>query len=114
MMRFHRVSGSLALAVLAIAARVPHCAAQSGFSENFDSVTPPALPTGWVTTHSPGAGALWITAASGTDTPPNVVQLGEPTAPYEDILDSAPFYIATSSAQLRFQHDYAFFVDLGG
>ena len=92
----------------------PRPAVPSGFSENFDGVIAPSLPAGWVTTHSPGTGALWVTDTTNPDTAPNAASLSEGTAPFEDILDSAPISITTTSAQLRFRHNYSFFVDLGG
>ena len=38
----------------------------SSFSENFDGVTPPALPAGWVATNAVDPDAiLWVTSNSG-------------------------------------------------
>jgi hypothetical protein len=96
-------------------ASAPRAAAPSGFTENFDGVTPPALPAGWATAHSPGAGALWVTDTANPDTAPNVAHLSEGgAAPFQDTFDSPPISIVTSSAQLWFRHSFQFFVDLGG
>ena len=39
--------------------------AQGVLLENFDGVTPPAFPAGWVATNAQGQNPLWVTAASG-------------------------------------------------
>src|SRR5450432_1025796 len=114
-----RVAACLLVAVVLPAGflrgSAPRPAAPSGFSENFDGVTAPALPAGWATTHSPGAGALWVTDTANPDTAPNVAHLSEGgTAPFQDTFDSPPISITTSSAQLWFRHSFQFFVDLGG
>ena len=40
----------------------PRPAAPSGFAENFDGVTAPALPAGWVASTVPSEGPQWRTA----------------------------------------------------
>jgi hypothetical protein len=40
------------------------------FSENFDEVTPPALPVGWLATNAQGPSPLWVTSDIGLPTPP--------------------------------------------
>src|SRR5262245_22705612 len=87
--------------------------AQEVLLENFEEVTPPALPTGWVASNAQGHDPLWATAASPFPyTPPNaaVVVAG---ALVNEWLDSPPVSITTSSAQLRFQHAFAFSIDPG-
>src|SRR5215467_14664709 len=39
-------------------------------SENFDSVTPPALPPDWLATNALGPPPLWVTSNNGVITPP--------------------------------------------
>jgi len=58
------------------AATCPPCYSAQLTDENFDNVTPPALPTGWLATNTLGAPPLWVTSNSGVpsppaDTPPN-------------------------------------------
>lgn len=43
------------------------------FSENFDSVTPPALPTGWTMEYINGNPAGWVTYAGNACSSPNVL-----------------------------------------
>ena len=52
-------------------------------SQNFDGVTAPVLPTGWVATNASGSAPLWVTSNSGTPTPvavssPNSIYIDDP------------------------------------
>src|SRR5262249_36424212 len=47
------------------------------FTQNFDSVTAPALPSGW-TTSATGAQSNWVTQASTNNTPPNTAFSPDP------------------------------------
>ena len=74
-------------------------------TQNFDSVTPPALPTNWMTSVEEGA-VPWVTTSSVADTPPNSAFADATTnAGVADLL-SPVIAIATSSAQLTFRNDY--------
>ena len=58
------------------AATCPPCYSAQHTDENFDNVTPPALPTGWLATSTLRPRPLWVTSNSGVpsppaDTPPN-------------------------------------------
>ena len=53
------------------------------FAENFDGVTPPALPPDWVATNAQGPPPLWVTSNSGVpmppaDSPPNAAFIDDP------------------------------------
>src|SRR4051812_5718049 len=86
---------------------------QSVLLENFDGVTPPALPPGWVATNAQGQNPLWVTAGSASAyTPPNSAFVTAGVFA-DERLESPPVSIATSSAELRFQHAFAFSVDPG-
>ncbi len=76
-------------------------------AENFDGVTPPALPYGWVATNALGEEPPWATSAASPDTAPNAAFLSTKAAA-DERLDSPPVWIATSSAQLWFRHAYSF------
>ena len=59
--------------------RCPPCIGLATISENFDSVTPPTLPAGWLATNV-GPLPLWVTSDIGlpsppADTPPNAASL---------------------------------------
>jgi hypothetical protein len=78
-------------------------------SQDFDNVTPPALPAGWTATIAVGPYPLWATEVDPLPPAGNVAYVDDP---YEIIsdkrLDSPPFFIFTNGAQLRFMHVYTF------
>ena len=72
--------------------------------QNFDGVTAPALPTGWVATVAQGSAAPWATTSSNPDTTPNSV-FATPTASTSDnILDSPSIAITGAAPQVTFYH----------
>jgi hypothetical protein len=75
------------------------------FSQNFDGVPAPALPTGWTVSWS-GAGAAWNTTSAKSDTSPNSAFAPDPPAISDNSLVSPPFTVPGSSAQLAFRHSY--------
>ena len=80
--------------------------------EDFDEVTPPALPSGWAADNSAGQNPKWVTSTTEPFTPPNAAYLSVgPNA--DEWLDSAPIPIVSASAQVSFQHDYYFSIDPG-
>jgi len=79
--------------------------------ENFDNVTPPALPPDWLATNALGPPPLWVTSNSGlpmppTDTPPNAAFIDDPAVVSDKRLDSLHFPLAAASAQLTFRHNF--------
>ena len=61
-------------------------------SENFDGVTPPALPPGWLATNAQGPPPLWVASNSGlpmppADTPPNALSIDDPGVVSDKRLD---------------------------
>jgi hypothetical protein len=87
----------------AVSATFPLGIPNQVFSQNFDSVTPPALPANWTVT---SAGPLWYTTNSVSDTPPNSAFAPEPTVPSDDSLVSPVLSIATTLAQVTFRHNF--------
>jgi uncharacterized repeat protein (TIGR01451 family) len=80
------------------------------FSENFDGVTPPALPAGWTATNASGPAPLWVTSNSGVPTPsadslPNAAFVNDPTVVSDKRLDSPSIAIQTSSDKLTFRQN---------
>jgi hypothetical protein len=64
-----------------------------GLSENFDNVSPPALPPDWLATNAQGPPPLWVTSNSGVpippaDTPPNAAFIDDPAVVSDKRLDS--------------------------
>ena len=81
--------------------------------ENFDSVTPPALPAGWTATNAIDPdGILWQTSNTGVpsppaDSPPNAAWVNDPPVVSDKYLDS-PGLNATESyfVWLTFRHNF--------
>jgi len=81
--------------------------------ENFDSVTPPALPAGWSATNGIDPdGILWQTSNTGlpsppADSPPNAAWVNDPPVVSDKYLDS-PSLNATESwfVRLTFRHNF--------
>jgi len=78
-----------------------------GFSENFDGVTPPALPAGWVATNAQGPPPLWVTSNVTPDTPPNEAFVETAGVTSDKRLDT-PGIIVSANAQLSFRNFYNF------
>lgn len=79
----------------------------SGFSENFDGVTSPALPLGWATTNVSGTAASWATTTAAFDTSPNSAFVADSASAGQNALVSPVIAIIGSSAQLSFRHNYS-------
>jgi hypothetical protein len=82
------------------------------FTENFDSVVPPALPAMWTATQGTNtAGApMWVSSNSGVPTPvadtaPNAVFSQDPANLCDNRLDT-PSITYPSGAQLMFKQNY--------
>jgi uncharacterized delta-60 repeat protein len=76
-------------------------------SENFDGVTAPALPAGWVATNPvPGNGILWVTSTITPDTLPNSAFIDDQEGISDKVLDSPPITIDSASAVLSFRNNF--------
>ncbi|HRT58357.1 MAG TPA: hypothetical protein P5038_17160, partial [Candidatus Paceibacterota bacterium] len=73
------------------------------YIEDFDAVTPPALPAGW-STSATGAQSPWATQTALRDTAPNAVACPAPNNVGLADLVSAPITLAAGQAQLTFLH----------
>ena len=72
------------------------CWSLETITENFDNVTPPALPPGWMATNAQGPPPLWVTSDAGVplppaDTPPNAAFIDDPAVVSDKRLDSLQF-----------------------
>jgi hypothetical protein len=83
------------------------------FAENFDAVTPPALPTGW-TTNSAGSGVAWATSTTAPDTAPNAAFTPGRATAGESSLVSPPIAINSNVARLSFRHRFLTETDFDG
>jgi hypothetical protein len=75
-------------------------------AQNFDSVTPPELPSHWLTSVE-GGQLPWITTGAVADTPPNSAFAEATTNAGVADLFSPVVPITTSSAQLTFRNNYS-------
>jgi hypothetical protein len=76
------------------------------FAQNFDGVTAPALPAGWVATAAVGNGTLFVTTATFRHTVPNAAFLPDEDGINDTYLDSPGIPITSASAQLSFYHRF--------
>ena len=74
--------------------------------ENFDSITPPALPAGWTSLVVAGSVSDWTTSATSPDSAPNAISATPSAAGGESRLDTASVVIPSATSQLRFRHRY--------
>src|SRR5436305_9309549 len=90
----------------------PGCWQPSAQSENFDGVTPPALPPDWVATNAQGPPPLWVTSDSGLPTPPadtapNALFIDDPAVVSDKRLDSLQFtFFEGLSPRLTFRQNF--------
>ncbi len=75
------------------------------YSQNFDGVTAPALPAGWVTSAT-GEPILWVTSTSSFVSSPNAGFSTDPASVSDKRLDYAT-YIYSATAQLTFKNNYS-------
>ena len=89
----------------------PPCLLPVVWSEDFDGVTPPTLPGGWVATNAQGPPPLWVTSNSGVPTPPadtgpNAAFIDDPAAVSDKSLDSPPIPFPQLDAAFAFRHNF--------
>ena len=76
------------------------------FSENFDGVTAPGLPAGWVATNNQGQAPLWVTSTASPDTTPNDAFVDDPATNSDKRLDTPSMAIIFGTAQVTFRNNY--------
>ena len=90
----------------------PGCWQPSAQSENFDGVTPPALPPDWVATNAQGPPPLWVTSDSGLPTPPadtapNALFIDDPAVVSDKRLDGWFLdFFEDCCVRLTFRHNF--------
>lgn len=81
-------------------------------SENFDGVTPPELPPGWLATNALGPPPLWVTSDSGVpippeDTAPNALFIDDPAVVSDKRLDGwFVTFFEDCCVRLTFRHNF--------
>ena len=90
----------------------PPCSMPVGLTENFDNVSPPALPPDWLATNAQGPPPLWVTSNAGVpippaDTAPNAASVDDPAVVSDKRLDSLAFPIPPARPlQLTFRQNF--------
>src|SRR4029079_11732259 len=75
--------------------------------ENFDGVTPPALPAGWVASNPiPGDGVGFVTSTTTPDTAPNDVLVPDQDGVSDKVLDRIGVTIQPAWGILTFRNNY--------
>lgn len=77
------------------------------YSQNFDGVTAPTLPSGWSTTAGGGQTA-WVTTSTASDTAPNAVYSPAAASTGSNELVSATYTLFPGATQLSFRQRYEF------
>jgi hypothetical protein len=75
-------------------------------TENFDSVTAPALPTGWSQTIVVGPPPAWATSTATSDTAPNDAFVTDTAVISDKVLDRSGVVINSASPVLSFRNNY--------
>jgi hypothetical protein len=92
--------------------RCPPCFSLVTGGENFDNVTPPALPQDWLATNALGPPPLWVTSNGGlpgppADTLPNAAFIDDPAVVSDKRLDSMFLsFFEGCCAQVTFRHNF--------
>jgi uncharacterized repeat protein (TIGR01451 family) len=77
-----------------------------GYTQNFDGVSAPSLPTGWTSTAG-GGESVWVTSTSTRDSTPNSAFSADAASVGSNALVSAAIVLpAGPSAQLSFRNNY--------
>ena len=105
---FQLQDGSTDLGTVNFNFRLGQLVVNTAFAENFDGVTPPALPSGWTTSQS-GAAPLWVTSSVASDTAPNsAYSASVPSVGVNELVTPAFNVPVGASFQLTFRHRYLF------
>ena len=78
----------------------------TGCTENFDLVTAPALPTGWVATLVTGDPPSWETSTTSPDSAPNDAFVIDQDGISDKTLDSRTIMIGSTTAQISFRNNF--------
>jgi hypothetical protein len=90
----------------------PGCWNPQTASENFDWLTPPALPPDWLATNALGPPPLWVTSDSGlpmppADTAPNALFIDDPAVVSDKRLDGwFVKFFEDCCVRLTFRHNF--------
>ena len=76
-------------------------------TENFDELTAPALPTGWVASNPiDGDGTLFVTTTDSSDSAPNNAFIPDQDGISDKVLDTRGIVITSDAAVLSFRNNF--------
>ncbi len=107
---FWRVRGTNTCGVGSNSAAFSFTTTAGNCNENFDGVTAPALPAGWVATNIvPGpspAPLMWATSTTMPDTAPNSLFIDDADTISDKFVDSPGIPINSAAAQISFRNNF--------
>src|SRR5204863_2466453 len=75
--------------------------------ENWDSVTAPALPTGWTATNpDPGDGVMWVTSTVIPETAPNDVFVPDQDGISDKVVDRMGVMVTSTSPMMSWRNNF--------
>ncbi len=74
--------------------------------ENFDGVTAPTLPAGWMATNFLGNTIRFVTSTSSPFSPPNSLALPDQSSVSDKVVETPGVTITSPTTQLTFRHSY--------
>ena len=75
--------------------------------ENWDSVTAPALPPGWVASNpDPGDGTLWVTSTVTPESAPNDAFIPDQDGISDKVLDRMGVTVTSTSPMMSFRNNF--------
>ncbi|MBS1797308.1 MAG: S8 family serine peptidase [Acidobacteria bacterium] len=77
----------------------------TSLTQNFDGVTAPALPAGWVSTAS-GSNTGWVTSTTSPNSAPNSAFSADPSSVGDGQLETPSMSINSASAHLKFKLNF--------
>ena len=83
--------------------------APATFTEKFDSVSAPNVPSGWTVSAanpSDGSSATWTTVSTASASQPNALFAPDPSGYYQAQIESPAIAIAAQAARVRFKINY--------
>ena len=88
---------------------------QSGIvlTQNFDTVTAPAMPLGW-TNVATGGESPWVTRTTTNDTAPNAAYVPDPPSPGISSLETPAITLPLGQSRLTFRNNYNLEADSNG
>jgi len=77
-----------------------------GLTQNFDGVTPPALPAGWTQNQTVGTSITWTTVNTTPNSAPNAVFTNDPGTVNATALESPAFNVTSTAASVTFKNSF--------